>query len=277
MNKITYIGDNNTTNFVFDFPFFTHNDIKVEQNGILLNSGYTIQHIESANPADIPYSGGTIVFDKAPINTDIITIYRDLGFTRVVDYQPTQKIDPETLNQDFCFITELLKDIKNQLTDFDTKYKQLTSISETTHLINKLEQTQNNINKLGDIDTLARTSDISALQNATSFTSTGKNTLAKMALPAGTAVDINFLDTPAGQYRYVAEYSGLLTLVIKSSVEQDFACIVSSKTILVETLPAGKTRTLMIPIKAGASISCQLASPLSVITYQRMLPYSGTV
>ena len=106
MYKISYIGDGENTEFVFSFPFFQESDIKVSiDNEILNNTQYDV------NPND-DFTGGVVVFANAPAINKNIDIFRQVELSRVIDYQPTSKIDPEDLNSDFNFLLAALQDIQ---------------------------------------------------------------------------------------------------------------------------------------------------------------------
>ena len=106
MYKISYIGDGENTEFVFSFPFFQESDIKVSiDNEILNNTQYDV------NPND-DFTGGVVVFANAPAINKNIDIFRQVELARVIDYQPTSKIDPEDLNSDFNFLLAALQDIQ---------------------------------------------------------------------------------------------------------------------------------------------------------------------
>lgn len=107
MYKISYIGDGENTEFSFSFPFFQEADIKVAVDNIALNN---TQY--DVNPND-DFSGGTVVFATAPESGKNIDIFRQVELSRVIDYQPTAKIDPEDLNADFNFLLAALQDIRN--------------------------------------------------------------------------------------------------------------------------------------------------------------------
>ena len=107
MYKISYIGDGENTEFSFSFPFFQEADIKVAVDNIALNN---TQY--DVNPND-DFSGGTVVFAIAPESGKNIDIFRQVDLSRVIDYQPTAKIDPEDLNADFNFLLAALQDIRN--------------------------------------------------------------------------------------------------------------------------------------------------------------------
>lgn len=105
MYKISYIGDGETTEFVFAFPFFQDADVRVAINEkILTENEYSVI-------ANDDFDGGQVIFLSAPAVDDKIDIFRQVSLSRVVDYQPTSKIDPESLNSDFNFLLEAFKDL----------------------------------------------------------------------------------------------------------------------------------------------------------------------
>ncbi len=105
MYKISYIGDGATTEYIFAFPFFQVADVHVALDNIVVANGYTVV------PND-DFSGGRIIFESAP-QTDVqIDIFRQISLSRVIDYQPTDKIDPEDLNDDFNFLLAAFQDLR---------------------------------------------------------------------------------------------------------------------------------------------------------------------
>lgn len=214
MNKITYLGDNQKTDFVFSFNFFQKSDIQVEINRIPQTSGYTLTCVESTKPADIPYVGGTIAFDIAPKSTDAITIYRRLKLTRVIDHQPTAKLDPETLNQDADYLMEVIKDCKDEIDELHDQYSDIADKESTSVLLAKIAELHNEIIALGNIstlrqDTTANTSNITNLKDAANFTATGLSAIANMAMPSDKYIDLTLGATgstytaPADGYIYI--------------------------------------------------------------------------
>lgn len=107
MYKITYISDGATTEFVFNFPFFQNADIKVAIDNTLLSAdNYDV------NPND-DFVGGLVVFNQPIESGKQIDIFRQISLNRVIDYQPTSKIDPEDLNSDFNFLLAAFQDLNN--------------------------------------------------------------------------------------------------------------------------------------------------------------------
>lgn len=106
MYKISYTGDGAATEFIFAFPFFQESDIRVAiDNDSLENDKYDV------NPND-EFDGGIVVFATPPQSGAAIDIFRQVSLGRVVDYQPTGKIDPENLNSDFNYLLEAFRDLK---------------------------------------------------------------------------------------------------------------------------------------------------------------------
>ncbi|MBR2412096.1 MAG: hypothetical protein IKB10_00305 [Alphaproteobacteria bacterium] len=148
MNKITYFGDGQSTDFAFSFNFFQKSDIYIEINGIPQTSGYTLTCINSTKPADIPYIGGTITFDIPPKSTDSITIYRKIEMSRVVDYQPMVQLDPDTLNQDANYLMEIIKDRKDEIDELYEQYSDIADKESTSVLLARIDTLNQQIENL---------------------------------------------------------------------------------------------------------------------------------
>lgn len=118
MYKISYTGDGVETEFVFAFPFFQQADVRVAiDDEIQSPDTYAVNVNED-------FSGGTVVLGTPLPAGSSIDIFRRILLSRVVDYQPTAKIDPEDLNTDFNMLLEAFKDIGNVEIDMEQwKYK----------------------------------------------------------------------------------------------------------------------------------------------------------
>lgn len=149
MPKISYMGDGTTTEFNFNFPYFEDDNIIVTKNNESA-TGYTIVGTSAGLNADIPYMGGKVVFNIAPTALDSITISRSLPLTRIVDYQPTEKINPTLLNQDINYTIEVLKDMSTELNDFHTQYASIINKESTQNLLTKITNVTNKINEFDD-------------------------------------------------------------------------------------------------------------------------------
>lgn len=107
MYRNSYIADGVTSEFLFAFPFFQEADIRVALDDKLCLNG------ECSIVANEDFSGGTVIFINPPAENTKVDIFRQIALSRVVDYQPTAKIDPEALNADFNFLLEAFKDLQN--------------------------------------------------------------------------------------------------------------------------------------------------------------------
>ena len=131
MYKISYTGNGTDTEFVFTFPFFQNADVKVALDNVLLDTdNYDV------NPND-DFNGGLIVFSVAPANGVQIDIFRQISLNRVIDYQPTSKIDPEDLNSDFNFLLAAFQDLRK----VDVDLSEWANIHDT--VLNKIDYTVN--------------------------------------------------------------------------------------------------------------------------------------
>lgn len=275
MNEIIYYGDGQTKDFVFDFPFFLASDVHVKLNGSIMNSGYQVTGVKSTEPADIPYSGGTVTFATAPKSSDKIELFRKIGLERVIDYQPTKKIDPQALNQDFSFLLEALKDFDSAVTTFSNKYAEIIESESYESFSEKLDNINQKLTALGGVDNIGKKSDITALQNATSFTGTGKDNVISWLMLTGISIDLNFLGTSAATYSYIPDRHGVLSLIFVPNASSDISVLApDGKTLYIKKLSTGMRDTVLIPVHKGLEISVKVPN-LSEINYQRLFFFKG--
>lgn len=275
MNEIIYYGDGQTKDFVFDFPFFLASDVHVKLNGSIMNSGYQVTGVKSTEPADIPYSGGTVTFATAPKSSDKIELFRKIGLERVVDYQPTKKIDPQALNQDFSFLLETLKDFNALINSFSDKYSEILESESYESFSAKLDDINQKLSSLGGVENIAKKTEITEIQNATNFTSTGKKNIISWLMLTGSAIDLNFLGTAAATYSYIPERYGVLSLIFVPSVSGDISVLApDGKTLYIKKLSSGMRDTVLIPVHKGLEISVKVPN-LSEVNYQRLFFFKG--
>lgn len=275
MNAIIYQGDGKTKSFNFSFPFFTVADVQVKVNGAIIDSGYQVNCVKSSVPADIPYSGGTVTFATAPKSSDKIELFRKIVLERVVDYQPTKKIDPQALNQDFSFLLETLKDFDVAVNNFSEKYSEILESENYKSFLEKLNDISKKLSSLGGVENIGKKSDISALQNATNFTSTGKENIISWLMLTGSSIDLNFLGTAAATYSYIPERYGVLSLIFVPSVSSDISVLApDGKTLYIKKLSSGMRDTVLIPVHKGLEISVKVPN-LSEVNYQRLFFFKG--
>ena len=157
------MGNGETTEFNFTFPYYESTNIVVTKNGAA-TTGYQIVGTSGGLDADIPYTGGKVVFETAPTALDCITIARSLPLSRTIDYQPTAKIDPTTVNQDMNYLMEVLKDLKDEFDTLHTQYTEIADKESATALLAQITAIHDEIvavdaqiTALGDISTLRQT------------------------------------------------------------------------------------------------------------------------
>ncbi len=160
MKSVSYMGNDETTEFYFNFPYFETSNIVVTVNNAPAPT-YNIIGTPGGENADFPFVGGRVVFAVAPHITDSITISRQLPMTRIADYQPFAKIEPTTLNQDLNYLMEVIKDKQDELDDLITKYADIADKESTATLLARISAIHDEIvaidakiTNLGDISTL---------------------------------------------------------------------------------------------------------------------------
>lgn len=279
MQKVSYMGDGTTTEFSFNFPYFENDNIIVTKNNTTA-TGYNIVGTSAAPDADIPYTGGKVVFDIAPSNLDSITIARSLPLTRTVDYQPTAKIEPTTLNQDMNYLMEILKDFSDDLESFATQYAEIVDKESVTDLLAQITTIHDEIvtvsaqiTALGDITTLRQnvttntenittnSTDITNLKNATNFTTTGKAAITNMGMPSNEfenltlGTDGSTYTAPADGYLYLSKNSTASGQRIKltRATQMSVSSWSSGTQNLEVVLPVSKGDVITIYYTAGGT------------------------
>lgn len=160
MQKVSYMGNGTSKEFYFNFPYFENSNIVVTVNNRSAPT-YSVVGTSGGLDADIPYTGGKIVFETAPSSLDSITIARHLSLSRIVDYQPLAKIEPTLLNQDMNYMMEVLKDLQDELDSFRTQYADISDKESTTTLLARIAAISEEITAvnaqiiaLGDVSTI---------------------------------------------------------------------------------------------------------------------------
>ena len=264
MQKVSYMGDGSTTEFNFNFPYYESTDIIVTKNNVTA-TGYTLVGTSAGENADIPYTGGKVVFETAPTSLDCITIARSLPLNRTVDYQPTAKIDPTTLNQDMNYMLEVLKDFNGDLQSFATQYSEIVDKDSTTNLLSKITAVNQaitavtaKIDALGDISTLrsdvsTNTNAITSLKDASNFTTTGKGVIAHLAMPSNR---YDNLTLGASWTSYTAPSDGYVVIRKNSTAANQYVKIVNSTTGLSAegiSTSNGFDTVAVLPVSKGDS------------------------
>ena len=127
MYKISYTGDGQTKQYIFALKLLKDADVRVAINESVLDSA------NYAVVANDDFDGGTVSFLTPPANGAKIDIFRQISLSRVIDYQPTAKIDPENLNSDFNFLVAAFRDLREidiDLTEWKNTHDNVMSFLE---------------------------------------------------------------------------------------------------------------------------------------------------
>ena len=91
-----YTATSGQTVFPYTFEIFDKNDIAVLKNGTLLSEGtnYTVSGVGNN-------SGGNITLVVGATAGDVLTIYRDMAYQRLTDYQNSGDFLAQEVNDDF--------------------------------------------------------------------------------------------------------------------------------------------------------------------------------
>lgn len=92
--RIQYTGNGSTTTFPYTFAIFDEDNMEVYIEDTLQESGYTVTGVGEDN-------GGNVVFDTAPEDGAIVTLYRNVPIERVTDFQEGGAFRPKNINDEF--------------------------------------------------------------------------------------------------------------------------------------------------------------------------------
>lgn len=103
-----YTATNGQTIFAVPFEFFEAADIKVYQNGVLLEGGYTVTGARNEE-------GGTLTLASGAALGDTIAIVRDTVIERASDFPLSGPFRIEKLNDDLDRLTAIAQETDNKL------------------------------------------------------------------------------------------------------------------------------------------------------------------
>ena len=149
MQRVTYIYSGETQTFYFNFPYIEKSNIVVTVDGKPAPA-YNVIGVKGGLNPDFPFSSGRVVFVKPLKMFQSITIERHLPYERPVDFQPTAKISPMDLNLDMNNTIELLKDLKDEVDDLRSKYKDITDKEQIDNLLEKIALFNKNLATFAD-------------------------------------------------------------------------------------------------------------------------------
>lgn len=107
--KHIYICDGVQKNFDYQFESFSKTSIKVFIDNLMIKSGYEI----------VPFSdkvGGKIIFNTPPLKGKVLSIIRELDFSRSCDFQTGGIFRAEDLNYELNYNIACLNQVNDVLT-----------------------------------------------------------------------------------------------------------------------------------------------------------------
>lgn len=142
--RVQYNASSGQTNFAYNWPIFTPNDLKVyrtpnnqpadeETDLLLLNIGYTVSGVGSQ-------SGGAITLTAPATMGDIITIQREISVQRLTNYTNGNAINANDLNADFDRLTMMIQDVNVFIKSLNTRYQVPDVVPEVQTILPQLPQ-----------------------------------------------------------------------------------------------------------------------------------------
>lgn len=107
--RMQYRGDGTVSSFEYPFLIFDKHNIEVYFDDTLQTGNYTVE-INDDN------HGGRIIFDEPPAANVLITIFRQLEYKRVTDFQESAPIRKTTLNYELNYSTACIQQLGDLMT-----------------------------------------------------------------------------------------------------------------------------------------------------------------
>ena len=109
-----YTATSGQTVFPYTFEIFDKGDVVVLKNGTALSEGtnYTVSGVGNDN-------GGNITLTVGATTGDILTLYRDMAYQRLTDYQTSGDFLAQEVNDDFDRINTYTRKIYPWLQGMD--------------------------------------------------------------------------------------------------------------------------------------------------------------
>lgn len=104
--RIQYTGNGAQTSFTYPFAIFSPDQLHVFTNGAELLSGFTVMNAGST-------TGGTVIFDTAPLSGIRVTLERILPLQRISDFIEGGELSANALNNEFDYLTASVQQIQD--------------------------------------------------------------------------------------------------------------------------------------------------------------------
>ncbi len=282
--------------YTFSFPYFADGDIRITiDNAELDISQYSVEKISTSktNNTNIPFSGGNVHFQTAPAKNSTVRIWREIDLTRHIDYQPTTKLDMITLNQDFNFNIEVLKDFYNKLSDFSLRYANILAMPENDKLLESIQIVVEKIDNfdMPDTDTTQQQiTDLTNQINAEIATINDKITeLENIEIPDATS-NFDLIETyqngnswykiyretnpQTGEIRYWCEQGGIFVGTAAGSQKGEFEIYIP---YLAQTFGFASNTNASSTATAGRFMACNVPANTTLAVYTTNYGQNGYV
>lgn len=105
--RIQYTTNGSQTNFIYSFPIFNASQLHVFINGAEIVSGFVVLGVGSS-------TGGSVIFDTAPISGNTLTLERILPLQRISDFIEGGELSANALNNEFDYLTASLQQLEEE-------------------------------------------------------------------------------------------------------------------------------------------------------------------
>ena len=129
---VRYVADGIETSFVFPFPIFATEDLKLSLDGAQKISGFTINGAGDT-------AGGSVVFDTAPPENAVVTIQRELSIERISDFLEGGDFSATSINNELDYIIAALQQV-NRDNDGALRFADGESVSNVELPAKKIRQ-----------------------------------------------------------------------------------------------------------------------------------------
>lgn len=102
--RLQYIADGTQTSFIYPFPIFQTDDLKIYLDDTLQSTGFSISGAGNS-------AGGSIAFDAAPAASVVVTLARKISIKRTSDFQESGEFRSKVINDEMDYLTASLQQV----------------------------------------------------------------------------------------------------------------------------------------------------------------------
>lgn len=102
--RLQYIADGLQVSFIYPFPIFENDDLKVYLNDALQSTSFSVSGAGNS-------SGGNVLFDEAPVASVVVTLARKIAIKRTTDFQESGEFRSKVINDEMDYLTASLQQV----------------------------------------------------------------------------------------------------------------------------------------------------------------------